>query len=107
MSLVREIRLRARKTLPQVLAASFVAYLAYHTVQGERGLNAWVQLNAELGKADALHQTLVAERRELEWRVKHLRRDSLDTDLLEERARIVLNLGRPDEYIIYLPPSLQ
>ncbi|HMB76506.1 MAG TPA: septum formation initiator family protein [Kiloniellaceae bacterium] len=105
MSLIREIRLRARKSLPQVLAASFVVYIAYHTLQGERGLNTWVQLNAELAKAEALQQGLTAERRELETRVAHLRRESLDRDLLEERARIVLNLGRPDEYVINLPAA--
>jgi cell division protein FtsB len=103
MSLIREIRLRARKSLPQVLAASVVAYLAYHTLQGERGLNAWVQLNAELARAAALQQSLAAEREDLELRVSHLRRESLDRDLLEERARIVLNLGRADEYVINLP----
>ena len=105
MSLIREIRLRARKSLPQVLAASFVAYLAYHTLQGERGLNAWVHLSAELAKAKALQQSLAVERDELELRVSHLRRESLDRDLLEERARVVLNLGRPDEYIITLPAA--
>lgn len=88
-----------------MLAASFVVYLAYHTLQGERGLNAWVQLNAELAKAAALEQALVAERQELEQRVSHLRRESLDRDLLEERARIVLNLGWPDEYVINLPDA--
>ena len=107
MSLVREVRLRARKALPQVLAASFVAYFAYHAIQGERGLNAWVHLTSELQQATALHQGLVGERQKLEQRVNLLRRESLDPDLLEERARVVLNLGLPDEYVIFLPPSLQ
>ncbi len=107
MSLVREIRLRARNALPQVLAASFVAYFAYHAIQGERGLNAWVHLTSELQTANALHQDLASQRQELEHRVNLLRRESLDPDLLEERARVVLNLGLPDEYVIFLPPSLQ
>jgi len=36
----------------------------------------------------------------LEEKVKHLSNSSLDLDLLEERARIVLNMAAQDEFIL-------
>ena len=39
-------------------------------------------------------------KKELEEKVKHLSNASLDLDLLEERARIVLNMANDDEFIL-------
>ena len=49
---------------------------------------------------------LAAERTRLEHRVQLLRPDSLDPDLLEERARDMLNYGSDDELLILLPDPL-
>jgi cell division protein FtsB len=100
--MLREIRRRARQIAPQVLFACTVGYFAYHAVQGERGLHAYVQLQQELEQAQAVQQELGAQRAELARRVALLRRDNLDTDLLEERAREVLNFTREDEVVVLL-----
>ncbi len=100
MALVREIRVRARQVAPLVLAICTLAYLAYHAVQGDRGLLAWVILKQELTQAEATLERLTGERERLARRVALLRPDGLDPDMLEERARVLLDYGRPDERVI-------
>ena len=41
----------------------------------------------------------------LERRVSLLRPESLDRDMLEERARAVLDLARPEERVIVIKPA--
>ena len=102
MSLIRELRRRARQIAPQVIAACLVGYFAFHAVQGERGVLAYLRLETELEKAEAVQSELSAQRIEMERRVSLLRPDSLDPDMLEERAREVLSFARDDELVILL-----
>jgi len=83
-----------------VLAALVVGYLSYHMVQGEYGVFAYLQLSAKVERAEALQAQLGGERQRLEARVALLRPDSLDRDMLEERARVMLNYARSDDVII-------
>lgn len=106
MALVHEIRRRGRHILPQVLLAATLGYFGYHIVQGEHGVLAWLQLEKELRIALANAAVLAEERAQLEHRVSLLRPNSLDPDLLEERARVVLNYARDDEMLILLPGAL-
>ena len=100
MALLREIRKRVRQVAFQALFACLVGYFCYHAVQGERGLLAWRHLQLELADARTLNQHLAMEQTALEQRVALLRPESLDPDLLEERARLMLNYGLPDEVIL-------
>ncbi|WP_419901572.1 FtsB family cell division protein [Kiloniella sp.] len=100
MSLFREIHKRSRFVIPQVLGASLVAYFAYHTIEGERGIWAWIHLKNDLAVKQAEMQVTLAERQKLEARVVLLRPDNLDPDLLEERARDVLNYGLENDYVV-------
>jgi cell division protein FtsB len=103
MAIFHEVRDRARLITPPVLIFCLVAYFAYHAVQGERGLLAWLAVKHELAQARATQSALAATRADLQRRVDLLGADGLDLDLLEERAHAVLNYGRPDELIILLP----
>lgn len=102
MAMVREIRRRARQIAPQVVAACLVGYFVFHAVQGERGLRVYLRLQQDLAQARAVESELSAQRSELRHRVELLRPDSLDPDMLEERARRVLNFARPDEVVVLL-----
>ncbi len=103
MALLREIRLRARKIAPPVLAACVVAYFGYHALHGERGFPAWRELKGDLSQARATEARLADERARLARRVGLLRPDNLDPDLLEERANLLLGYGRDDDLVILLP----
>ena len=103
MGFLHELRKRARQVAPQVLLACLAAYFGYHAVQGDRGMLAWHRLEQEISQAGALRDGLVAERRDLERKVSLLRPDNLDPDLLEERARLLLNYGYADDFQLLLP----
>jgi len=103
MPLLREIRARARQIAPQVLLACLAAYFGYHVVQGERGVLAWQRLERELAEARVLDDRLAEEQDRLTRNVSLLRPGNLDPDLLEEQARLLLNFGRPDDYLVLWP----
>lgn len=103
MSIAWEIRSRARFILPRVLAVCTVVYFAYHTVEGDRGFLTWLSLKQDLAQVQIVQGDLRAQREELQGRVSLLRPDNLDPDLLEERARDVLNYGRENELILITP----
>jgi cell division protein FtsB len=107
MSIVREIRRRARLIIGPILGISLVCYFAYHLVQGDRGLLAWVRLNQQVREAKTTLAAVDAERSTLERRVDLLRPDHLDRDMLDERARSQLNLIGPHEIVIFTAPRGQ
>ncbi|MDE1147764.1 MAG: septum formation initiator family protein [Azospirillaceae bacterium] len=92
-----------RQVVGPVVGASVVAYFAYHTVQGERGLMALTQLQTQVTEAKATLDQVRDEREAMERRARLLRPDNLDPDMLEEEARKVLDFTRPDDLVILLP----
>ena len=105
MALIREIRKRVRLVAPQVLLACLATYFSYHAVQGDRGLRAWMKLRQDLVEAQSLDGALAVERARLERDVALLRPESLDPDMIEERARKLLNFGAADDYLVVLPKA--
>lgn len=98
------IRLRARLIVGPILGISLVVYFAYHLVQGDRGLIAWLRLTQQINEAHATLAGLETERQPLEHRVS-LMRDKIDPDLLDQSARAELNLVGANEVVIFDPPS--
>jgi len=92
------------KSISQFLA-TFISfglffYFAYHLVHGDRGYFAWKGLQQKMAAAETKYEDKLAERQALENRVKLLRPDSLDLDMLDERSRVVLGFVKPDEKVI-------
>ena len=102
MKLFVELRQRARHVVGPVLGSALVAYVAYNTVQGDRGLIAYWQLTKQVEQAHAIKGGLDAQRERLENRVRLLYPQSLDPDILDERARFLLGYSRADEYVVIL-----
>ena len=105
MAVSAELKRRIRDAVAPALGLCIVGYFVYHTIEGDRGLFAYVKLTAQLADARAQLDELAAERRTLEHRVSLLRSDHLDPDLLEERARLMLFMARPDEIVIMDKPA--
>jgi len=101
MSLLDNIRSRARTVSFQVIAACLIAYFGYHMVQGDRGLFAWWRLNDQLVRAESQLGKLHVERQTMERRVALLRREHIDEDMLDEQVRRMLNKVGPNEVVIY------
>src|SRR5258708_21745410 len=68
MSIAHEIRRRARLIVGPVLGISLCAYFAYHLVQGDRGLTAWLRLTQQVRDARTTLAAVEAERSTLERR---------------------------------------
>ncbi len=103
MAILYEIRVRARKILPTVLAASVVGYFGYHALHGERGFLAWRELKGDLAAARGVETQLAERRARLDHRTALLRADNLDPDLLEERAQVLLGYGHPRDLVVLRP----
>jgi cell division protein FtsB len=104
MQALNAIRLRARVIIGPILGISLVVYFAYHLVQGDRGLIAWLRLTQQINEAHITLAQVQAERDPLAHRVS-LMRDRLDPDLLDETARSSLNLVGSDEVVIFNRPK--
>ena len=98
----RFARVRYRAIIVLLTCALGLLYVGYQSVQGERGLLRWVERSAEVEQTRAEVAALAEERRKLERRVSQLRTESLDLDLLDQEARRMLNLGHPDEEVLFL-----
>lgn len=103
MTALVHMRGRLRQALIPILGSVLVVYFSYHMVQGNHGLIAYINLKSKVEQAEARYAEVHAERLDLEHRVALLRPDNLDPDMLEERARTVLDFVRPDEIVIMWP----
>lgn len=78
-------------------------YFVYHIVIGARGVVSWTILSRE---ANQLESELVKIKEENEFmnnKIKGMRSDSLDLDLLEEQAERILGFCYPEDTIVLLP----
>lgn len=101
--LARAARSVLRQVIGPAIGASIVAYFIYYAVQGDRGVIALRHLQTEITEAQRVLQDVQGERMRMERRAQLLRDDNLDPDMLEERARAMLNLTHPNEVIVPLP----
>ncbi len=101
MAFSEEIAQRARDMAAPLLATCLVVYIGFHAIQGERGLVTWLQLSQQIEHTQAALALSRGDERKLAHRVALMRGDGLDPDLLDERARDVLNLAHPDDLVIF------
>ncbi|MEC9022387.1 MAG: septum formation initiator family protein [Pseudomonadota bacterium] len=106
MDLFLELRRRGRQVAGSFFGGILVAYFLFHMVQGERGLFAWVQLNQQIGQKERENKNLLAERVAWENKIKLMRTESLDADLLDERVRLMMGFSNKDEAVIFLNGKL-
>ena len=97
-----QFRKYLRRSLRAILLAGVSLYLGYHVVQGEHGVIAWLKISQQIEFTGTELEELSNRHRELENRVQLLRSDSLDPDLLEERARVVLNYALKEDRIVFI-----
>jgi cell division protein FtsB len=105
MAVLKDVRTYARQVVGPTLAVSVFAYFAYHAVEGDRGILAWVKLTQEVEATEVELAKITRTREVLAHQTDLLRSDALDPDMLDERARDVLGVIRKDEIIIVAPPT--
>jgi len=107
MAVIRELRRQARQIIASLLGIGVIGYFAYHAVEGDRGLRSYFALKHRIELATAERDRAAAECSEIEHRVAALRPESLDLDMLDERARQILDFVHEDDFVIQLPRSQQ
>lgn len=84
------------------LAALLIGYFGVNAYTGNHGLKAKKDLDQQIGElADDLAR-VKAERELWQRRIALLKSDSLDPDMLDERARALLNYSDPRDAILLL-----
>jgi len=96
---------RTWQLLAPIMGACVLGYFLYHTVEGERGWVAQMQLQNQVDAAQSRLDQLRKQHAALDHRVKLMRPESLDPDLLEEESRKTLNYSKPDDIIILSPQN--
>lgn len=83
------------------LGAGFLAYFTYHSVTGDFGMRAGAVMQAQIMRLEHREQALFKEREYLAFQVSLMKDGTLDADMLDERARMLLSLSREDEIVIF------
>jgi cell division protein FtsB len=81
------------------MAAALVGYFGVNAYTGKYGLNARQELDQEIVSLTSELARLKRERAEGEQRVSLLRSESVDPDLLDERARFQLDYANPHDLV--------
>lgn len=97
------IRTRMQRILQAMalyaFAAAAIAYFGFHAYHGDHGIRAKQALIAEVGDLTSTLQTLQRERAGVERMVRLMSSEALDPDLLDQRAREVLNFADPKDLV--------
>jgi cell division protein FtsB len=83
-----------------VVAALFIGYFGVNAYTGKNGINARQELNQQIADLASEVERVKAERDRWERRVALLKADRIDPDMLDERARQLLNYLDPHEVTI-------
>ncbi len=83
-----------------VLAALFIGYFGVNAYTGKNGINARQGLDQQIADLAGEVERVRAERARWERRVALLKADRIDPDMLDERARQLLNYLDPHDVTI-------
>ena len=82
------------------MAAALIGYFGVNAYTGKYGLNARQELDQEIIALTSELARLKRERADSEHRVSLLRSDRVDPDMLDERARELLDFADPRDLIL-------
>ena len=83
-----------------LLLMCLFSYFSYFAIKGDRGFFKYMYLQEKVAEGEKMQADYDKQYAELEEKVKLLSPNSLDLDLLDERARTVLNVIGEDEFIL-------
>jgi cell division protein FtsB len=84
------------------IAAALIGYFGVNAYDGNYGLRARQDLDQQIAQLSGELATLKVERAGWERRVALLRPESIDPDMLDERARVLLNYADPRDLTLRL-----
>jgi cell division protein FtsB len=96
---------KVRPLLLPLCCLFVLGYFAYHAVEGDYGLFALGELKERGASLEAELAVVRAERQRMEQHVALMRPESLDRDMIDERAREALNMADAKDIVIFLDPA--
>lgn len=88
-----------------LIAVAFLSYFGYHSIHGGYGLKATEEFDRQIVERQARLDKLTKQRSILEKEVQLMSDGSLERDMLDEKARLALNMSRSDEIVIFHRPE--
>jgi len=92
--------MRWRRFIFFLVCSGLIGYFGYHLVVGNHGLKSRAALQKQVAALQGELDGLKAVRKRIERDVDLMRADRLDPDMLDERARAILNFAHPDDIVI-------
>lgn len=89
-----------RHLILPVLASGVLAYFGHHATSGSLGLASKQQYEEKIASLEAELSALETRRAALEKKTAMLRDGSLERDMIDEQARRLLGVTRPNEIVI-------
>jgi cell division protein FtsB len=83
-----------------LLAAALIGYFGLNAYTGDHGLRAREQMDKQIATLTNDLAQASAERDTLQRRIKLLKSDSVDPDMLDERARQLLDYADPHDLVL-------
>jgi cell division protein FtsB len=83
-----------------VMAALLIGYFGVNAYTGNHGLRAKQDLDREIAALSHDFDNARAEREQWQRRIDLLRSDHLDPDMVDERARVLLDYADPHDIVI-------
>jgi len=96
---------KLKPLLAPICCLFVVGYFAYHAVEGDYGLFALGKLQDRVASLQTELDAIRAERNAMESHVALMRPESLDRDMIDERAREALNMADAKDIVIFLSPE--
>lgn len=93
---------KANTNYANLFAYAFIGFLVANLLIGRRGLISMIKLRNQIECASHELELVRAHRIEIENQVTLLSASSLDLDMLDEKARKILDLAGPNEVVLIL-----
>jgi cell division protein FtsB len=88
-----------------VMAALLIGYFGVNAYDGNHGLKAKEDIDQQMGTLSAELARLRAEQALWERRIDLLRANNIDPDMLDERARALLQDADPNDLVMMIKPD--
>jgi cell division protein FtsB len=86
-----------------LLAAALIGYFGLNAYSGDHGLRAREQMDKQIASLTEQLAQATAERDAWQRRIKLLKSDSVDPDMLDERARELLDYADAHDLVLMTP----
>lgn len=96
---------KVKPLLVPVCCLLVLGYFAYHAVEGDYGLFALGKLKQRVATLEIELEAVRDERKQMESQVALMRPESVDRDMIDERAREALNMSDAKDIVIFLGPG--